>query len=80
MRKICTFLLCTSILCVCVSACDVKRNDSMVKSQRRFAKYMEPSKDKQSGVIDLSEGPRLIYDATFGPKALDFDFKIKNPY
>ena len=53
----------------------------MVKSQRRFAKYIEPPKDEaQDGVVDLSEGPKLKYEANFGPKTPDFDFKIENPY
>ena len=55
----------------------------MIKSERRFAKYLgveENSQQKNEGVIDLSEGPKLKYDAHFGPKNPDFDFKIETPY
>lgn len=70
----------SSILSVCVSACDIQPNNSMVKSQRRFANYLEPQKENQGGFVDLSEGPRLKYNANFGPKNPNFDFKIINPY
>lgn len=50
----------------------------MIKSKRRFAEYVEPK--KHPGVVDLSEGPKLRYDANFGPKSPEFDIKIKNPY
>lgn len=79
MKKFCIFILCVTVLSVCVSACTAKPDASMVKSQRRFAKYIEPQKQNQ-GVIDLSEGPKLRYDANFGPKAPEFDIKIRNPY
>ena len=55
----------------------------MIKSQRRFAKYLgieQNQQEKPKGVVDLSEGPQLKYDAHFGPKNLDFDFKIETPY
>lgn len=79
MKKFCIFILCVTIFSVCVSACTVKSNNSMVKSQRRFAKYMEPQA-QNNGVVDLSEGPRLRYEANFGPKSPEFDIKIVNPY
>ena len=34
----------------------------------------------KGGTIDLSEGPKLRYDAKFGPQDLNFDIKIINPY
>ena len=52
----------------------------MVQAKRRFAKYIEPQKTKDVGRADLSEGPRLRYDANFGPKTPNFDIKIVNPY
>lgn len=51
----------------------------MVQAQRRFAKYL----DQQQGnpnAIDLSEGPRQNYNAKFGPKNIEFDVKIVDPY
>lgn len=54
----------------------------MVKSERRLGKYLEPSEsgNNTSGMVDLSEGPRLKYDAHFGPNNPNFDFKVVNPY
>lgn len=70
--------MCCSILSFCVSACTAKPNGSMIKSKRRFAEYIEPQ--KHPGVVDLSDGLKLRYDANFGPKSPEFDIKIKNPY
>ncbi len=80
MKKICSLVLCVSFILLTTSACTSKQKKSMINSQRRFAQYIEQKNETPTGVIDLSEGPRLKYDAFFGPKALDFDFKIKNPY
>jgi len=80
MKNICCFILCALMVSVFVSACNTKPTTSIVKSQRRFAQYVEPQNTKPAGVIDLSEGPRLKYEAVFGPKSPEFDFKIKNPY
>ena len=52
----------------------------MIKSERRLGKYIQPQNEQKSGVVDLSEGPKLKYDAVFGPKTPSFDFKIVNPY
>lgn len=80
MKKIFSLLLFVSVLCVCTSACD-NNSGSMVKSERKFAKYMNSeNKDDHSGMIDLSEGPKVQYNANFGPKAPSFDFKIVDPY
>ena len=63
------------------SACTIKEQKStMVQAKRRFAKYVEPQKNKDVRSVDLSEGPRLRYDADFGPKTPNFDIKIVNPY
>ena len=52
----------------------------MIQSKRRFAEYVAPEAQKDPNTIDLSEGPKLKYDAKFGPKKLDFDIKIVDPY
>lgn len=78
MYKICILMIFSLILSVCVSACNKQQNSTMVQSQRRLAKYLEPQ--KENGVVDLSEGPKLKYNANFGPKNPSFDFKIINPY
>lgn len=78
MRKLCCLILSLSVLSFCVSACTAKPPASMIKSKRRFAEYVEPK--KHPGVVDLSDGPKLRYDANFGPKSPEFDIKIKNPY
>lgn len=69
-----------------LSACSQKPPQSMVKAQRRLAQYLpnestSNTQTKHTGsVIDLSEGPKLKYQADFGPKNPDFDFKIESPY
>ncbi len=80
MEKIFCFLLCAFIFSMCLSACTVKQTASMVKSQRRLGKYIEVQNQKSENVVDLSEGPKLKYDAVFGPKTPSFEFKIVNPY
>lgn len=82
MKKIfCIVLLC-SLVSFFGSACNVKHSsNSMIKSQRRFAKYIEPQKEeRKGGTIDLSEGQKLRYEADFGPRTPSFEFKIVNPY
>lgn len=69
-------LLCSSLL---LSAC-TKTPDSTIKYERKLGKYFEENKKPQGGMIDLSEGPKLNYDAKLGPRDLNFDFKIENPY
>lgn len=78
MKKICILVTVSVLFCIIFSACNIQPNNSMIKSQRRFAKYIEPQYN--SDVIDLSEGQKLKYDANFGPANLNFDFKIINPY
>jgi hypothetical protein len=41
---------------------------------------MEPQQHKDPNTVDLSEGPKLKYDANLGPKNLNFDIKIVDPY
>lgn len=52
----------------------------MIKSERRLGKYFQQENEQKTGVVDLSEGPKLRYDAHFGPKTPSFDFHIENPY
>ena len=72
-------IVCILAASVLISACEVKPDNSMVKAKRRLEKYLpkeETRQQKPDGGVDLSEGPKLRYDAKFGPKELDFDFKI----
>ena len=78
MKKCGLIVVCLSST-VLLSACTSVPN-STIKYERKFGKYFEP-KDKNTGrMIDLSEGPKLKYNANFGPKDLNFDIKIVNPY
>ena len=80
-KKICSLLILSMVSMSFFSACTIKEQKStMVQAKRRFAKYVEPQKTKEVGSVDLSEGPRLRYDANFGPKTPSFDIKIVNPY
>ena len=75
-----TFLTtCLFILAVLLSAC-TKASNPTIKYERKLGKYFEESSNSTGGMIDLSEGPKLKYNAKFGPKDLNFDFKIVNPY
>lgn len=70
-------LLASSIL---LSACNATP-ESPIKYERKLGKYFESEESKPiGGMIDLSEGPKLRYNANFGPKDLNFDIKIINPY
>jgi len=82
MKKILTLLLIFSFVSVCTTACSVKQSNkpNLIQSKRRFAEYIEPQQQKDPNTIDLSEGPKLKYDANLGPKNLNFDIKIVDPY
>lgn len=82
MKRISFLLLFAFLISFLVSSCNVKEKAPMIKSERRFGKYIQQqtSQDTKQKVVDLSEGPRLRYDAHFGPKMPSFDFKIVNPY
>ena len=73
------FSVCILATCILLSACHFEPNNSMVQSHRRLGKYFT-HENTPAGVVDLSEGPKLKYNANFGPKDLNFDFKIENPY
>ena len=68
-------LLSSILLCACTKA-----PDTTIKYERKLGKYFESDNKPQGGMIDLSEGPKLNYDASLGPRDLNFDFKIENPY
>ena len=81
MKKYSLLIVCLLTSTIFLSACTVEQN-SPIKYERKLGKYFESEKKATStgGVIDLSEGPKLRYDAKLGPKDLNFDFKIINPY
>lgn len=78
------FALCLLFMFVLVSttACTQKQSQkpNIIQSKRRFADYMESPKLNDPNAIDLSEGPKLKYDAKLGPKNPEFDIKIIDPY
>lgn len=80
MKKCGLIIICFLISSVLLSACN-SMPKSPIKYERRLGKYFESENKKPTGgVVDLSEGPKLKYNANFGPKDLNFDFKIINPY
>lgn len=82
MKKIFTFLMLLIFVSVSTTACSHSKTpkQNMIQSKRRFADYVEPQTQNDPTRIDLSEGQKLKYDAKFGPKKLDFDIKIIDPY
>ena len=81
MKKFLVLVICL-LFVVSMSACSTNtQNNSMVQAKRRFADYLPGEANSSSeGVVDLSEGPKLRYDRNMGPKDLNFDIKIVNPY
>ncbi len=80
MKKLVSILLTATMLSICLSACTANQKTPMVNSQRRLGKYFQAEENKDGSVVDLSEGPKLDYNANFGPKTPSFEFKIINPY
>ena len=78
MKKYGLLVVCLLITTVLLCACSSEPK-SAIKYERKLGKYFEEEKSV-GGVVDLSEGPKLRYNASFGPKDLNFDFKIVNPY
>ena len=78
MKKFWTLFLAVVFFSTFTTACTDRPKQNLIQSKRRFAEYVEPQSD--SGRIDLSEGPKLNYDANLGPKNLNFDIKIVDPY
>lgn len=81
MKKVVIFLIMFSLVSICTTACTKqhKPKQNMVQAQRRFAKYLDAPQGNPNA-IDLSEGPKQNYNAKFGPKSLEFDVKIVDPY
>ena len=80
MKKYTLLIVCLLVLTPLLSACTTVPN-SPIKYERKLGKYFESNENKTQGeTIDLSEGPKLRYDAKFGPQELNFDIKIINPY
>ena len=81
MKKFITLILLLSFVSVLTTACDQKKpKQNMIQSKRRFADYVEQQNSNDPSRVDLSEGPKLKYDAKLGPKNIDFDIKIVDPY
>lgn len=79
MKKIGLLVLMFIISAVLLSACNATPN-SPIRYERKLGKYFEDENKNTGTTIDLSEGPKLRYDAKFGPRDLNFDIKIVNPY
>lgn len=79
MKKYFLLIVCLLISSILLSACSGIKQNSTIKYERKLGKYFEQEKSP-NGTIDLSEGPKLKYDAKLGPQDLNFDFKIINPY
>ena len=81
MKKYSLLIVCLLLSSLLLTACKTMPN-SPIKYERRLGKYFEADENtkQQGGTIDLSEGPKLRYDAKFGPRDLNFDIKIINPY
>lgn len=79
MRNYGLLIVCLLISSVLLSACNAAPT-SPIKYERKLGKYFESENKSAGATIDLSEGPKLRYNAYFGPKDLNFDFKIINPY
>ncbi len=80
MNKYGLLIVCLLASSFLLSACNATPN-SPIKYERKLGKYFENEESKiTGGMVDLSEGPKLRYNANFGPKDLNFDFKIINPY
>jgi len=82
MKKLFSILLILSFVSLITSACATKQQKpNMIQSKRRFEKYVNPQNQQSStGGIDLSEGPKTNYHGNLGPKDLNFDIKIVDPY
>ena len=72
MKKYSLLIVCLLLSSFLLSACDSKKPDSTIKYERKLGKYFETDQ-KSGGVVDLSEGPKLRYDAKLGPNDLNFD-------
>lgn len=76
MKKTGLYVVCLLLSSFLLVGCNFQPK-SPIKYERKLEKYFNKP---QGGTIDLSEGPKLRYDANFGPRDLNFDVKIINPY
>lgn len=79
MKKYALLFVCLLVSSLLLSACDTMPK-SPIQYERKLGKYFKEENQHVGGVVDLSEGPKLRYNAKFGPKDLNFDIKIINPY
>lgn len=79
MKNYLLLVACLLLSTLLLTACNTGP-DETIKYERKLGKYFESDNKPQGGMIDLSEGPKLNYDASLGPRDLNFDFKIENPY
>ena len=82
MKKTIFVLICFVLTNVFLTGCSVKSNTQTIKYQRRLQNYLpsDASGQRIPGTIDLSDGTKTQYDASLGPKELNFEIKINNPY
>ena len=86
MKKYVLVLICATVFVCMLSACTVKQKSQTINYQRKLTQYLPnetPAANKaqtSTTVIDLSEGPKLRYDARLGPSDVNFDFKINTEY
>lgn len=85
MKKFGLVILCLIFLCsaMCLTACKKRPKQQTINYQRKLEKYLpaeNTSQKTQGGRVDLSEGPKLRYEANFGPREVNFDVKVVNPY
>lgn len=79
MKKYSLLVVCLLISSVILSGCNVQPAKSPIKYKRKLEKYL-PNETHKAATVDLSEGPKLKYNANFGPQDLNFDMKIVTPY
>lgn len=82
MKNFAYLLVCLTIAGILLSGCALKNKTQTINYQGRLRKYLpsDSSSTSRVGSIDLSEGPKLKYEANLGPNDLNFDITIKNPY
>lgn len=78
MKKYSLLVVCLLMSTLLLSACSTLQSSNTIKYERKLGKYFE--QENVGGTIDLSEGPKLRYDTKLGPRDLNFDIKIVNPY
>ena len=82
MKKCIISCLIISAICIVTTSCTNinHQKQNLIQSKRKFVDFVEGNQKKDPNVVDLSEGPKLHYDANLGPKNLNFDIKIVDPY